>query len=149
MASSLLIALLFVFEVVTSNDQYVPWAQVTAAPLTTAQYVHRVGRRDYDTANPHLYGYTSVALSGARTQCGYTILSRSRNLLMQPREREVMRHHCPNNANRNIPGRGIWRLLGSEHNGSSRLRTDRQCRFHYSMFRSDSYWYFDDLGLVS
>jgi hypothetical protein len=69
MASSLLIALLFVFEVVTSNDQYVPWAQVTAAPLTTAQYVHRADRRDYDTANPHLYGYTSVALSGTRTQC--------------------------------------------------------------------------------
>jgi hypothetical protein len=65
MASSLLIALLFVFEVVTSNDQYVPWAQVTAAPLT----VHRVDQRDYDTANPHLYGYTSVALSGTQTQC--------------------------------------------------------------------------------
>jgi hypothetical protein len=76
------IALLFLalVEFAISNAQDVPWAQITAAPGTTAQYLDR---RDYsyDTANSHLYGYTSVGMDGTRTQCDYTnVFCKSRNL---------------------------------------------------------------------
>ncbi|KAE9368004.1 hypothetical protein N431DRAFT_471380 [Stipitochalara longipes BDJ] len=68
-AKSAMIALLFlaVVEFALSNAQDVPWAQITAAPGTAAQYLDR---RDYsyDTANSHLYGYTSVGMDGTRTQ---------------------------------------------------------------------------------
>lgn len=65
------LAFLALIEVAISNAQDVPWAQITPAPGPMAKYVDR---RDfsYDTANPQLYGYTSVGMDGTQTQCDYT-----------------------------------------------------------------------------
>lgn len=58
---------LALIEGAISNAQDVPWAQITPAPGPIARYLER---RDfsYDTANPHLYGYTSVGMDGTQTQ---------------------------------------------------------------------------------
>jgi hypothetical protein len=72
---------LALIEAAISNAEEVPWAQITAAPDPNARYVDR---RDYsyDTANPHLYGYTSVGMDGTQTQCDYTKVFYNQEILL-------------------------------------------------------------------
>ena len=83
MSKSTVKALLFLslVEVAISNAQHVPWAQITTAPSSTARYVDR---RDYsyDTANPHLYGYTSVGMDGTQTRCDYIKVFYNQEILL-------------------------------------------------------------------
>lgn len=63
--------LLFLPAFVSSTSQDLPWALITAAPAAATK---SLDRRDYDTANSHLYGYTSVGMDGTKTKCNWTRL---------------------------------------------------------------------------
>lgn len=63
-ANFALIAVISLVGFVISDDQRVPWAQITPAPSVPPQHLHQ---RGYDTSNPYLYGYTSVGMNGTRT----------------------------------------------------------------------------------
>lgn len=72
-----MIALFFIVELATSHG--VPWAQITAAPAPGIS-AQSLERRDYDTASPALYGYTSVGMSGTKTKCNCTLSYRFKKL---------------------------------------------------------------------
>lgn len=73
-ANFALIAVISLVGFVISDDQRVPWAQITPAPSVPPQHLHQ---RGYDTSNPYLYGYTSVGMNGTRTICDYTMVYNS------------------------------------------------------------------------
>ena len=68
---SAMILLLFLPVSVSGIGQDLQGARITAAPAAATQ---SFDRRDYDTANSHLYGYTSVGMEGTKTMCNWTIL---------------------------------------------------------------------------
>lgn len=68
---STVILRLFLPVLVSGTGQDLPWARITAAPAAATQ---SLDRRDYDTANSRLYGYTSVGMDGTKTICNWTRL---------------------------------------------------------------------------
>jgi hypothetical protein len=74
-----MILLLFLPVSVSGTGQDLPETRITTAPAAGTQ---SFDRRDYDTANSHLYGYTSVGMDGTKTMCNWTILYNQKTMLM-------------------------------------------------------------------